>query len=132
MTPRTSFVLALLVACACGAVYGDGAPAAVASPIPPVDSPYRPAVLTIPPVILNQLPGFGAGSAVQGDLLGLTVGSVLDAGALAMVGVLSFSALGGMPGLSTAAGIGALVFYGANRVFGLVRPIRFARQLTSQ
>ncbi len=77
------------------------------------------------PVFYNQVPGFGAGSYIQGDQWGGSVGTILDFTAFVLVGVLSGAALGGEIAVSQAAGVGALAGFAAARIWGVVRPIRY-------
>ncbi len=102
------------------------------------------------PIFLNWIPGFGTGSKKQGDTLsknislgvdiGVTTllvsgGVVLSIGLLVDVFVVLFTAghgdMDAMKGLTdTGLGlmIGAVALWGANRIFGTVMPIVYAKQ----
>jgi hypothetical protein len=83
------------------------------------------------PAVYNLFPGFGVGSANQGDDRGALVGAVADTTALALIGVLSFAALagGGELGLNiaTVAGLSAYGIFLGNKVYGVARPIWYKR-----
>lgn len=79
------------------------------------------------PVFYNMLPGFGLGSLLQGDHWGANWLAALDAVAFGAVGALSFAALGGFETATAVFGITAMTAYATGRVFGVVRPVVFAR-----
>jgi hypothetical protein len=78
-----------------------------------------------PPVFYNLFPGFGAGSALQGDVDGAVLIAALDGAAMVSLGVLSFAALAGVEVVSGIAGVLVASSYLTARVLGIIRPVRF-------
>lgn len=83
---------------------------------------------TFSPIFYNTVPGFGFGSALQGDQHGARVLRVADSFTVAMLGILSGAALGGYTTVSGVAAVSGIASFVFSQVYGIVRPVRIARQ----
>jgi hypothetical protein len=88
---------------------------------------------SIGPILLNQFPGFGVGSFVQGDpiggciqLIGETSGYVMAVFAFGMMWV-DYS-----PYVEALGTVGVCLVIGARYIWGIIRPIWFVAELNAK